>query len=70
MDAQTHPDGVLEEVEASANLISKSAKAGNKPWQCAYDGMVQKGILVRSKHTSNANSPLQRKAGKGWIRKS
>ena len=64
MDAQTHPHGVLEEMEASPHQMEKPAEAGNIQQKCGYSCQLQKGILADSIQPNIANSPLKQKVEK------
>ena len=59
MDAQTYPNGVLEEMEASPYKVEKPAEIGNFQRKCGHSSQLQKGILADSIQPHIANSPLK-----------
>ena len=57
MDAQTYPNGVLEEMEASPHKMEKPAEIGNLQRKCGHSSQLQKGILADSRQPNTTNSP-------------
>lgn len=59
MDAQTYPNGVLEEMEASPWKVEKPTKIGNFQRKCGHSSQLQKGILADSRQPNTTKSPLK-----------
>ena len=62
MDAETHPNGVMEEMEESTHKMEKFDETWRIQFQRRYSCMLTKGILADSRQPDNENSPFKREA--------
>ena len=62
MDAKTHPNGILEEVETCPNKVEKLTETRYIRLQCGDIGKFKERLLANSRKPYYEYSPLKPKA--------